>query len=76
MTPRALVVDDEPQMLSIVSFALQTQGFECLSVANTARAWEHLAAARPSTSILARGKPSPHIAAPCSQALPRFHSPS
>ena len=44
MTPRALVVDDEPQMLSIVSFALQTQGFECLSVANTARAWEHLAA--------------------------------
>ena len=44
MTPRALVVDDEPQMLSIVSFALETQGFECLSVANTARAWEHLAA--------------------------------
>lgn len=44
MTPRALVVDDEPQMLSIVSFALQTQSFECLSVANTARAWEHLAA--------------------------------
>lgn len=44
MTPRALVVDDEPQMLSIVSFALETQGFECLSIANTARAWEHLAA--------------------------------
>ena len=75
MPPRALVVDDEPQMLSIVSFALETQGFECLSVANTARVWEHLAAARPSTSILARGKPSPHIATPCSQAPLGFTRP-
>lgn len=52
MTPRALVVDDEPQMLSIVSFALETQGFEWLSVANTARAWEHLASHRVNLLVL------------------------
>lgn len=42
MSPRALIIDDEPQMLSIVAFALQTQGFDCSTAPNTARAWEHL----------------------------------
>ena len=30
--PRALVVDDESQMVSIVSFALETQGFQTVDV--------------------------------------------
>ena len=37
MKPIALVCDDEPQMLSIVSFALETQGFECVTAPSTAR---------------------------------------
>lgn len=44
MTPHALIIDDEPQMLSIVAFALQTQGFTCSTAPNTARAWEFLSA--------------------------------
>lgn len=38
--PLALVVDDQAQMLSIVSFALETQGFRCLTARNAERAWE------------------------------------
>ncbi|ACZ31998.1 two component transcriptional regulator, winged helix family [Xylanimonas cellulosilytica DSM 15894] len=40
--PRALVVDDEPQMLAIVEFALQTQGFECVTAPDAERAWRVL----------------------------------
>lgn len=43
MKPQALVVDDEAQMLSIVAFALETQGFECETAPSTARARERLA---------------------------------
>lgn len=43
MKPRALIVDDEEQMLSIVAFVLDTQGFECETVPSTARARERLA---------------------------------
>lgn len=42
--PRVLVVDDEPQMLLIVSFALETQGFVCVTAADGAgaeRAFRH-----------------------------------
>ncbi|MFC5370462.1 response regulator transcription factor [Arcanobacterium bovis] len=37
--PVALVVDDEAQMVSIIKFALETQGFECLTAKNTTEAW-------------------------------------
>lgn len=36
---RVLAVDDEAQMLSIVAFALETQGFECVTAANAHAAW-------------------------------------
>ncbi|PHP53259.1 response regulator transcription factor [Actinomyces ruminis] len=36
----ALVVDDEPQMLYVVTFALETQGFECLTAPDAETAWE------------------------------------
>ncbi len=36
---RALVVDDEPQMLDIVSFALETQGFEVEVAVDAESAW-------------------------------------
>jgi DNA-binding response OmpR family regulator len=34
-----LVVDDEPQMLDIVSFALETQGFDVVCARDAERAW-------------------------------------
>ncbi|MBW3084283.1 Transcriptional regulatory protein WalR [Austwickia sp. TVS 96-490-7B] len=37
--PHALVVDDERQMLSIVEFALSTQGFTCTTAGNAEQAW-------------------------------------
>jgi two-component system phosphate regulon response regulator PhoB len=45
MTPRptVLVVDDEPQMVAIVAFALETQGFNTLDAHDAAQAWSLLA---------------------------------
>ncbi|GHG49253.1 DNA-binding response regulator [Flavimobilis marinus] len=40
LAPVALVVDDEPQMRAIVTFALETQGFRCLEAGSAERAWE------------------------------------
>lgn len=37
----ALVVDDEPQMLDIVTFALETQGFSAISSKDAESAWHH-----------------------------------
>ena len=37
--PKALVVDDEPQMRAIVAFALETQGFTCLEAGTAETAW-------------------------------------
>lgn len=39
MTPTALVVDDEPQMRAIVTFALETQGFRCHEAGSAEEAW-------------------------------------
>lgn len=40
--PRVLVVDDETQMLSIVAFALETQGFTAITARNAEEAWTRL----------------------------------
>ncbi|WP_268918875.1 response regulator transcription factor [Actinomyces trachealis] len=40
--PVALVVDDEPQMRYIVTFALETQSFTCLNAGSAEEAWELL----------------------------------
>lgn len=40
--PIALVVDDERQMRSIVTFALETQGFDCLTAGTASDAWRVL----------------------------------
>lgn len=45
-TPTALIVDDERQMLSIVEFALQTQGFDCVTATSAEAAWAHVEAQR------------------------------
>src|SRR5690606_17563575 len=37
--PHALVVDDEPQMLDIVTFALETQGFSTETRGTAEAAW-------------------------------------
>ncbi len=38
--PLGLVVDDEPQMRYVITFALETQGFRCVSAADAESAWE------------------------------------
>ena len=38
--PIALVVDDEPQMIDIVSFALETQGFTTVTARDAEKAWQ------------------------------------
>lgn len=40
LAPVALVVDDEPQMRAIVTFALETQGFRCLEAGSAELGWE------------------------------------
>ncbi|GAA1391632.1 response regulator transcription factor [Luteococcus peritonei] len=40
--PRVLVVDDETQMLSIVAFALETQGFQVTTARSAEEAWSRL----------------------------------
>lgn len=42
MSSLALVVDDEVQMVSIVAFALQTQGFSCITTGKVRDAWDYL----------------------------------
>lgn len=42
MSGLALVVDDEVQMVSIVAFALETQGFSCLTAGSMREAWDYL----------------------------------
>lgn len=38
--PRVLIVDDETQMLSIVAFALETQGFSPATARSAEQAWQ------------------------------------
>ena len=40
--PLGRVVDDEPQMRYVITFALETQGFRCVSAADAESAWELL----------------------------------
>lgn len=40
--PLVLVVDDEPQMVAIITFALETQGFATLAAIDAAAAWQLL----------------------------------
>lgn len=38
--PRALIVDDEPQILMIMQFALETAGFDVVAASDGAAAWD------------------------------------
>ena len=50
--PRVLVVDDEPQMVGIVAYALETQGFEVIMAYDGPQALEKIEAAQPDLVIL------------------------
>ncbi|MCI2957205.1 response regulator transcription factor [Agromyces atrinae] len=50
--PVAFVVDDEPAMLDIVTFALETQGFETESFRSAEAAWAALGRSRPELVVL------------------------
>lgn len=52
MSPTALVVDDQTQMVSIVAFALETQGFTCLTAHSAEQAWAVLTRRRVDIVIL------------------------
>jgi DNA-binding response OmpR family regulator len=49
--PRVLVVDDEQQMLTVISFALETYGFDCVTVDDSEKALESLVRERPDLVI-------------------------
>ena len=42
VSARVLVVDDEPQMRLIVTFALETQGFTCVTADTARQAYDQL----------------------------------
>jgi len=50
--PLAFVVDDEPAMLDIMTFALETQGFRCESFRSAEAAWVSLTRTRPDLVVL------------------------
>lgn len=50
--PLAFVVDDEPAMLDIITFALQTQGMRFESFRSAEAAWSALQATRPDLIVL------------------------
>jgi DNA-binding response OmpR family regulator len=50
--PLAFVVDDEPAMLDIITFALQTQGFRCESFRSAQPAWNALQRTKPELIVL------------------------
>lgn len=50
--PRVLVVDDEPQMVGIVAYALETQGFDVLTAYDGQQALDKIKAARPDLLVL------------------------
>jgi DNA-binding response OmpR family regulator len=50
--PLAFVVDDEPAMLDIVTFALETQGFETRSFKSAEAVWPELLRSRPDLVVL------------------------
>ena len=50
--PRVLVVDDEPQMVGIVAYALETQGFEVIMAYDGPQALEKIDSAQPDLVIL------------------------
>ena len=50
--PRALVVDDEPQMVGIVTYALETQGFEVIAAYDGQQALDKMESDRPDLVVL------------------------
>lgn len=50
--PRALVVDDEPQMAGIVAYALETQGFEVMLAYDGPQALEKIESVQPDLVVL------------------------
>ena len=51
-SPLAFVIDDEPAMLDIMTFALETQGFRCEEFRSAEAAWVALSRTRPDLVVL------------------------
>lgn len=52
MPKKVLVIDDEPEMLSLVRYTLEHAGFEVHSCDNGRAAWDEIAKVRPDVLVL------------------------
>ena len=52
MAKKVLVIDDEPEMLSLVKFTLEQGGFEVHTCDNGRTAWDEIAKVKPDVMIL------------------------
>ena len=52
MAKKVLVIDDEPEMLSLVKFTLEQGGFEVHTCDNGRTAWDEIAKVKPDVLIL------------------------
>jgi DNA-binding response OmpR family regulator len=50
--PRSLIVDDEPQMIGIIAYALETQGFEVMTAYDGQQALDRIKLVRPDLIVL------------------------
>lgn len=63
--PWVLVVDDEPEMRSLIAYSMTSHGFEVAEAANAAEAWERLSAGSFDIVILDMVMPGANGAALC-----------
>lgn len=52
MAKRILVIDDEPEMLSLVKYTLEQAGFEVHTCDNGRTAWDEIAKVKPDVLVL------------------------
>jgi DNA-binding response OmpR family regulator len=52
MAKKVLVIDDEPEMLSLVKFTLEQGGFEVHTCDNGRTAWDEIAKVKPDVLVL------------------------
>lgn len=52
MAKKVLIIDDEPEMLSLVKYTLEQGGFEVYTCDNGKTAWDEIARVRPDVMIL------------------------
>jgi DNA-binding response OmpR family regulator len=52
MSKKVLVIDDEPEMLSLIKYTLEQGGFEVHTCGDGRQAWDKIAAVKPDVLVL------------------------